>query len=71
MENKYRNMIIMLTLIFILSAISISASELIGIEEKENATDQIGGEEIANTELCRHALMPYIFDDESMTLNNV
>ena len=40
MENKYRNMIIMLTLIFILSAISISASELIGIDESEFATDE-------------------------------
>ena len=71
MENKYRKIIIMLTLIFILSAISISAFELIEIEEDEIATEQIGNEDTAGTEPCQHALMPYIFDDESMTLNNV
>ena len=50
---------------------AILAIKLIEIGEGEIATEQIGNEETAGTEPCRHALMPYIFDGESMTLNNV
>ena len=44
---------------------------IIEIEEDEIAIEHISDEETAGTEPCRHALMPYISDDESMILNNV